>query len=87
MNGLLRMALGLEGVPDLVIADLEKNTPAFTRLLAAAKELGPVIEKLRPLLEQSAPVISKAYPDLVTVLPALEALAQFIEKKLDGPSN
>ncbi len=81
MNGLLRMALGLADVPDLLIADLEKSTPEFERLAAAMRALEPIAQRAKPLFDQAAPILKQAYPDLIAILPTVEALIQFVNSK------
>lgn len=78
MNGLIRMGLGLEGVPDLTIDAIDKATPAFLRLLEAEKELLPILE---PALKAAWPILQKAYPDAVSLLPVIQDLINFISAK------
>jgi len=88
MNGMLRFALGLANMPDETVADLEKSLPGFSRLVASAKQLQPVIQKamphvvaLEPLVQEAAPIIKASYPDLVAVIPTVQELIVFIQGK------
>lgn len=88
MNRMLRFALGLANMPDSTVADLEKSLPGFSRLVASAKQLEPIIhqalphiEALSPLVQQAMPIVKAAYPDLVAVIPTVQELIVFVEGK------
>ena len=88
MNGMLRFALGLANMPDETVADLEQSLPGFSRLVTAAKQLQPIIQKamphvvaLEPIVQEAIPIIKAAYPDLVAVIPTVQELIVFIQGK------
>lgn len=87
MNGLVRIALSLASVPDSLVADIERELPGASRLIAAAKVLKPDLEKLEPLYEQAEPIVQRmlptikaAWPDLAALLPVAEKVVAFIQK-------
>jgi hypothetical protein len=88
MNGWLRFALGLANMPDHTVADLEQSLPGFSRLVIAAKQLQPIIQKamphviaLEPLVQEALPIIKASYPDIVAVTPTVQELILFIQGK------
>lgn len=88
MNPLIRFLMGLEGVPDKDISDLEKSLPAFARVCKAAKEIGPIVRKAMPLLEQLKlpaeqvlDIVEARWPDIVEVAPTLEEFITFVNSK------
>lgn len=71
---LLNFGLGLAGMPEKTIAELNAQLPALERLAAAAKRVEPL---LAPLL----PELAKAWPDIVAVTPLLQDLIAFAKAK------
>lgn len=78
MNGLVRMGLGMSGVPDQTIDEIDRQTPALQRLSMAFQELEKI---LGPDINRAIPVLKKAYPDLMAVLPVANALLKFFNEK------
>ena len=66
--------LGIAGLPEVTIAELNKQAPALVRLAAAAKQA-------EPLIAQLLPIITKAYPDVVAVTPLAQQLTAFVAAK------
>lgn len=75
MNGLVKFALGVAGLPSAVVADIDKAMPGAARLIDAA-------EQLEPFLEQAHPHIEAMTPHLTAILPHIEALLPIINKAL-----
>lgn len=74
---LLNLGLGLSGMPEQTIGELNKQLPALERLAAAAKRVEPM---LAPLL----PELQKAWPDIQAVTPLLAELIAFAKAKQNG---
>lgn len=70
----LDFALRLEGLPEPVIAELDKQLPALERLAATVKQLEPM---LTPIL----PIVNKAWPDIVAITPLVQSLIAFVKEK------
>lgn len=70
----LDFGLGLAGLPEATIAELDKQLPALQRLAA-------VIKQLEPLLSAALPIIQKAMPDVVAVTPLVQELIAFAKEK------
>jgi hypothetical protein len=70
----LDFGLGLAGLPEKTIQDLDKNLPALERIVAAAKQAEPIINQLLP-------IVTKAYPDIVAVTPLIQELIAFAKQK------
>ena len=70
----LDFGLGLAGLPEKTIQDLDKNLSALERIAAAAKQAEPMINQLLP-------IVTKAYPDIVAVTPLIQELIAFAKQK------
>ena len=84
-------ALGLAGVPDQTIADLDKAYPGMARLAALAKQAEPDltaakphIDALQPIVARLWPLAQKAWPDIVAVTPTVDELLAFVAAKQAG---
>ena len=66
---LLDLGLGLAGLPEPTIRELDKQLPALQRIVAAGKEMEPII--------------TKVWPDLVAVTPLIQQLLAFAKSKGD----
>jgi hypothetical protein len=80
VNGLIKVGLGLAGVPDTLVADIERQVPGGGRLVVAAKQVQPDVLKLEALWEQMSPhvaallpLIEQALPIVNRVLPVIKA--------------
>lgn len=73
----LDFGLGLAGMPEHTIRELNKQLPALQRLSALAKEAEPHLVAL-------APYVKRAAPDIQAVRPLLEQLIAFAKSKSDG---
>jgi hypothetical protein len=71
---ILDFGLGLAGLPEATIKDLDTHLPALQRIAAAAKEAEPHITALLPIL-------TKAYPDIVAVTPLIQELIAYAKQK------
>lgn len=102
MNGLIKFALVLAGLPTATIADIDADLPGAGRLIEAAKQLGPIlsqaqphieaitphIEALLPLLNKAMPILKAAYPDIVAILPTAKEIIAFVgEKKVAATAS
>lgn len=95
MKPLVRFALGVAGMPEATINEIDGALPAMERLIEMEKQVSPAIAKLYPDLvivipiidrllantKELEPVVAKAYPDLVAVLPVLKHILAFVENK------
>ncbi len=70
----LDFGLGLAGLPEKTIHDLDTQLPALERIAAAAKQAEPIINQLIPIL-------SKIWPDVVAVTPLVQELIAFAKEK------
>lgn len=75
MNGLVKFALGVAGLPAEAVADIDKAMPGAARLVDAAK-------LLEPYLEQAQPHIEAIIPHVQAILPHIEALLPLLNKAL-----
>ncbi len=75
MNGLVKFALGVAGLPPTTVSDIEKQLPGVSRLIDAAKQL-------EPYLEQAHPHIEAITPHLTAIMPHIEALLPILNKAL-----
>lgn len=73
----LDFGLGLAGMPEPTIRELNKQLPALERLAALAEEAEPYIAAL-------APYVKRAEPDIRAVLPLLHQLITFAKSKQQG---
>lgn len=74
---ILDFGLGLAGLPEQTIKDLDAHLPHLERLAAAAKQAEPLINQLLPIL-------NKAMPDIVAVTPLIQELIAFAKQKEGG---
>jgi hypothetical protein len=88
MNNLVKFALGLANVPPDTVADIDKSLPGMARLIAAAKELEPIltvaqphIDALTPLVPKAMLILKAAYPDLIAVIPTAGEVIAFVSDK------
>jgi hypothetical protein len=70
----LDFGLGLAGLSEASVKELDKQLPALERLAAAAKQAEPILTQLMPIL-------NKAYPDIVAVTPLIQQLIAFAKQK------
>jgi hypothetical protein len=71
---ILDFGLGLAGLPEATIKDLDAHLPHLARISAAAKEAEPLISQLMPIM-------NKAWPDIVSVTPLIQELIAFAKQK------
>lgn len=95
MKPLVRFALGMAGMLESTVNEIDAALPAMERLIDIEKELSPaiatiypdlvavipIIERLLANAKDLEPAITKAYPDLVTVLPVFKDVLTFIQTK------
>jgi hypothetical protein len=74
---LLDFGLGLAGMPEPTIRELNKQLPALERLATVAKEA-------EPLLVQLGPYVKRAAPDIIAVTPLIQQLIAFAKAKNAG---
>ena len=70
----LDFGLGLAGLPEKTIKDLDTQLPALQRISAAAKQAEPLLTPLMPILV-------KIWPDIVAVTPLVQELIAFAKQK------
>ena len=85
---LAEFALGLAGVPQATIAEVEQASPAAAALLKLIKDNQPLIAKIEavvteatPLVVQALPLIKQAQAELLIVMPAAQDVVAFIQKQ------
>lgn len=66
--------LGLAGMPEPTIRELNKQLPALERLAEVAKDAEPHLKAL-------APYVQRAAPDLLAVAPLFQQLIAFAKSK------
>lgn len=95
MKPVVRFALGMAGMPEATVNQIDAGLPAMERLVDAEKQLSPaiaamypdlvtvipIIERLLANAKNIEPAITKAYPDLVTVLPVFKSILEFVQTK------
>lgn len=65
MKPVIKFALGVAGMPEATIADIEKALPAMARLVALAQKLEPELLNIKP--------------DIAVVLPVLGEIINFVK--------
>lgn len=82
MNGLIKFALGVAGLPPATVADIEKQLPGAARLVEAAKQFEPFLEQAHPHIEAITPHLAAMAPHVIAALPHLQALLPILDKAL-----
>lgn len=67
-------ALGIAGVPDQTIQDLDKAWPGFGRIAAAAKAGEPLLTQAKPHIDALIPLMTQAMPHIDALMPMLPKL-------------
>lgn len=70
----LDFGLGLAGLPEKTIQELDKQLPALERLMALVKQA-------EPLITQLSPIYQRALPDIIAVTPLIQELIAFAKQK------
>lgn len=70
----LDFELGLAGLPEKTIAELDKQLPALERIATE-------IRVAEPLITQLMPHAQKVWPDIVAVTPLVQQLVAFAKSK------
>lgn len=95
MKPIVKFALGMAGMPESTINEIDVALPAMERLIANESQLSPIVAKMYPDLVAVIPIIERllanakdieptitgAYPDLVLVLPVFKNILTFIQSK------
>lgn len=79
MNGLVKFALGVAGLPPATVADIDKALPGIARLVDAAKQLEPYLEQAHPHIEALTPHLAAAMPHLEALLPIVNKALPIIK--------
>lgn len=79
MNGLIKFALGVAGLPPQAVADIEKQLPGAARLIDAAKQLEPYLEQAQPHIEAITPHLTAIMPHVQALLPILDKVMPIIK--------
>jgi len=84
----LDFALGLAGVPQQTIDDVEKVAPQTAALLKLIKDNQPLIQRAQAvaaeavaLYTQAEPLIEQARAEVAAIMPAAEEVVAFIQKQ------
>lgn len=71
---ILDFGLGLAGLPEATIKDLDAQLPALARIMVQVKLAEPHVTALLP-------IFIKAWPDVVAVTPIIQELIAFAKQK------
>ena len=71
---MLDFALGIAGLDDHLIAELDAALPGLGRLAKAAKSAEPLLTQAKPHLDALAPLLAQAQPHLIALQPIAVAL-------------
>lgn len=80
MNGVVKFALGVAGLPAQVVADIDKAMPGAARIIDAAKQLEPYLEQAHPHIEAITPHLAAMAPHVTAMMPHLQALLPLFDK-------
>lgn len=72
MNKLIEFALGVAGLPQQAVTDIDKALPGAARVVDALKQLEPYLEQARPHIEAITPHVTAMLPHLQALLPLLD---------------
>lgn len=82
------LALGLAGVPQKTIQDIEKSAPAAAALLKLFQDNQVLISKIEALAVEAAPLITQAMPliqqaqiELKILIPTAEEIIAFVQSQ------
>lgn len=79
MNGLVKVVLGVAGLPPATVADIENAIPGAGRLIDAAKQLEPYLEQAQPHIEAITPHLTAILPHIEVLLPVLNKVLPIIK--------
>lgn len=82
MNGLIKFALGVAGLPPQTVADIDKAMPGMARLIDAAKQIEPYLEQAHPHIEAITPHLTAIMPHITAMMPHLQQILPLIERAL-----
>lgn len=77
---LLDFALGLAGMDQATIQELDASLPGLARLAAIAKEAEPLLTSAKPHLDALAPLLAQAQPHLLALQPIAGKLWPKVQK-------
>lgn len=88
ISNAIRFGLGLAGMSEAQVNDLDAKLPGAQRVAAACKLAEPELTAVLPLLEQAEPHLAKiyailkpVYPDIVASTPTIENLLEWVQSK------
>lgn len=80
--------LGMAGVPQETISEIEKAAPTAAALLKLLKDNDALIRKIvavvgeaEPLIAQAAPLVNQALAEVRAIMPAAQDVIAFIQNK------
>lgn len=82
MNGLVKFALGVAGLPPQAVADIDQAMPGMARLIDATKQLEPYLEQAHPHIEALTPHVTAILPHITAMMPHIQALLPILDKVL-----
>lgn len=82
MNGLVKFALGVAGLPAGTVANIEAALPGAGRLIDAAKLLEPSMVQAQPHIEALTPHLAAIAPHVMAMMPHVQALLPILDKVL-----
>lgn len=77
---MLDFALGLAGMNEVTIAELDASLPGLARLAAVAKDAEPALTAAKPHLDALAPLLAQAQPHLLALQPIAAVLWPKLQK-------
>lgn len=80
MNGLVKFALGIAGLPAGTAANIDAALPGAGRLIDAAKLLEPYLEQAHPHIEALTPHLAAIAPHVTAMMPHIQALLPILDK-------
>jgi hypothetical protein len=72
MNGFVKFALGVAGLPPAAVADIDKAIPGAARTIEALRQLEPYLEQAHPHIEAITPLLEAMAPHVQALLPILD---------------
>lgn len=73
MQALIKFGLGVAGMPDKTVAEIDANLPGAASLIADVKRLEPLLKQAQPLIEALVAIYAQAKPHIDALTPIMQA--------------
>lgn len=73
MQQLIRFGLGVAGMPDKTVAEIEANLPGASSLIGDVKKLEPLLKQAQPHIEALSALYAQAKPHIDALTPIAQA--------------